>query len=55
MEYIRELHLFVQANGWECIKSEQGWQPFLEWVQTEYPNDDLIEKAIEVVGGYNEN
>jgi hypothetical protein len=55
MEYIRELHFFVQANGWEYIKSEQGWIPFLEWVQTEYPNADLIEKAMEIINNYQEN
>jgi len=48
MEYVRELYLFVQANGWEFIRSEQ----FLEWVRTEYPNDDTLEKAIEIINNY---
>ncbi len=52
MEYIRELHLFVQANGWEFIRSEQSWVPFLEWVRTEYPNDDTLEKATEIINNY---
>jgi hypothetical protein len=52
MEYIRELHLFVQANGWEFIRSEQSWALFLEWVRTEYPNDDTLEKATEIINNY---
>ena len=55
MEYIRELYLFVQTNGWVGIQSECKWEPFLEWVTIQYPNDDLIEKAIELIDNYQEN
>ena len=55
MEYIRELYLFVQANGWAGIHGECKWQPFLEWVSIQYPNDDLLQKAMEIIEGYNEN
>jgi hypothetical protein len=52
MEYIRELYLFVQANGWDGINSEYGWALFLEWVQIEYPSANLIEKAMEIINNY---